>query len=83
MPLTTNPQVDFSVGGEARHIGEGEIWEINNTRIHAVKNRGMSMRIHLIVDWTTDELIAQRKAITGLEAGDTPQGKPLPGSRHP
>jgi hypothetical protein len=72
MPLTTNPQVEFVVGGETRQIAEGEIWEINNTRIHSVRNRGMATRIHLIVDWTTDALIAQRQAITGLMAHETP-----------
>lgn len=72
MPLTTTPLVEFSVGGEARHIAEGEIWEINNTRIHSVKNRGMSVRIHLIVDWATDALNAQRQASTGFLAHELP-----------
>ena len=76
LPLTTNPQVDFSVGGESRHLCPGEIWEINNTRIHSVKNRGMTVRMHLIVDWTTDALLAQRLAHTGLQPCETPQGKP-------
>ena len=73
MPLVTNPLVEFSVGDESRQLHPGEIWEINNTRVHSVKNRGMSVRMHLIIDWTTDALLAQRQACTGLEAHEVPR----------
>ncbi len=51
-PLVTNSGVTFQVGEERRHIGLGEIVEINNWRVHGVANTGSCHRIHLIVDWT-------------------------------
>ena len=39
------------VGGERRHLAAGELWEINNWRVHHVENRGESDRVHLLIDW--------------------------------
>ena len=50
-PLLTNAEVDFVVGGERRHLARGEVWEINNWRVHHVENRGDADRVHLLVDW--------------------------------
>lgn len=50
--IETNPGVVFEVDGEHRHIGRGEIVEINNWREHGVANDGDRDRIHLLVDWT-------------------------------
>lgn len=49
--VVTNQAAGFSVGNEERHLGCGEIWEINNQRRHAAWNRGTHGRIHLICDW--------------------------------
>lgn len=51
VPLLTNDEVRFSVGSSTRTLAEGEIWEINNRRLHSVVNGGRDPRIHLIVDW--------------------------------
>lgn len=51
IPLLTNSLVQFIVGGERRHLGYGEVWEINNWREHRVQNDGTSHRVHLIIDW--------------------------------
>ena len=32
-------------------MSQGELWEINNARPHAVVNKGEEGRVHLIVDW--------------------------------
>lgn len=53
IPVETNPQVSFFVGGEFRELKTGELWEIDNSQLHAVKNEGANDRIHLIVDWVT------------------------------
>lgn len=58
-PIVTNPEVCFTVGGETRHLAEGEIWEINNMTTHAVQNHGQEDRIHLVLDWTTPALTAK------------------------
>ena len=33
-PLTTSAEVEFVIGGERRHLAAGEVWEINNWRVH-------------------------------------------------
>lgn len=49
--ITTNSLVEFGIGGEMQHFAAGEIWEINNRKLHAVRNFGEKSRVHLIVDY--------------------------------
>lgn len=51
LPITTNEGVQFTVGSETIHIGEGELYEINNRRSHSVRNAGSENRVHLIMDY--------------------------------
>tara|TARA_B110001450_G_scaffold238177_1_gene245004 strand:+ start:521 stop:1009 length:489 start_codon:yes stop_codon:yes gene_type:complete len=51
IPLVTHPKIIFDVGGEATHLAEGEIVEINNRRTHSVSNESTTARIHLVIDW--------------------------------
>ena len=51
VPIATSDDCIFTVGGEAINMREGEMWEINNTRIHSVENGSAEGRIHLIIDW--------------------------------
>lgn len=51
MPIVSNPDVQFQVGDLMFHMPVGEMWEINNRRVHAVKNGGSEARIHLIMDY--------------------------------
>lgn len=51
VPIFTNDQVRFTVGGEVLNIPEGEIYEINNRRMHSVCNGGDEPRVHLILDY--------------------------------
>lgn len=51
VPIITNDQVRFTVGGETLVIPEGEIYEINNRRAHSVCNEGNEPRVHLILDY--------------------------------
>tara|TARA_B100000085_G_scaffold135669_1_gene123518 strand:+ start:1317 stop:1955 length:639 start_codon:yes stop_codon:yes gene_type:complete len=56
IPLITNKDVLFKVGekvasSESKHMNVGEIWEINNARIHEVNNNGNDDRIHMIVNY--------------------------------
>jgi len=49
--------------GEALHMAEGQVWEINNAHVHAVRNDSDQARIHLIIDWTpTKTLLKDKKA---------------------
>jgi quercetin dioxygenase-like cupin family protein len=49
--ITTNPSVEFEVGDEVKHFAAGDIWEINNRNLHAVRNPTDERRIHLILDY--------------------------------
>ena len=52
LPIQTNKDVIFTVGGESKNLEEGFIWEIKNSdKINLVKNDGATDRIHLIIDW--------------------------------
>ncbi|HET6629132.1 MAG TPA: aspartyl/asparaginyl beta-hydroxylase domain-containing protein [Woeseiaceae bacterium] len=51
LPVITNENVLFTVGGETQHLREGEVVEINNRRVHEVQNGGTDGRVHLILDF--------------------------------
>jgi hypothetical protein len=51
LPVVTNENVSFTVGDETRNLREGEIHEINNRRLHQVRNSGAEGRVHLILDF--------------------------------
>lgn len=57
IPIITNPGVKFIIDGESKHIPEGECWEINNNKPHAVKNDGKEDRIHLLIDIVPNKYI--------------------------
>jgi aspartyl/asparaginyl beta-hydroxylase (cupin superfamily) len=52
IPIITNSEVTFIVGGETKYLKEGEIWEIDNSKEHSVNNNSNVDRIHLIMDYT-------------------------------
>lgn len=49
--LQTNDNVIFKVDGEDKNMKLGEMWEINNTKLHSVENNGDIDRIHMIIDY--------------------------------
>ena len=51
VPLITNDEVDFHVGGELFHLHEGQAYEINNLALHSVHNRSQQDRLHMIFDY--------------------------------
>lgn len=51
IPIITNPDVHFFVNGEQKNMKEGEIWEIDNEKLHEVRNQSKFDRIHLIIDY--------------------------------
>lgn len=50
-PVVTNPAAQFGIAGNVQHLGAGEIWEINNRKVHGVRNPGEEARVHLILDY--------------------------------
>jgi hypothetical protein len=57
IPIITNDQVIFTIGGEDKVLAEGEMWEINNSTLHAVANKSDEDRIHLIIDWVPNKTV--------------------------
>jgi hypothetical protein len=51
LPVVTNDKVSFTVGGETINMPEGALFEINNRRLHSVRNDGDADRVHLILDF--------------------------------
>lgn len=51
LPIVSNEKVLFTVGAETIHMREGQLFEINNRRLHTVSNGGDDDRIHLILDY--------------------------------
>lgn len=74
IPITTNPGVEFLVDGEPLRMAEGECWYCNFNRPHALANRGITDRIHLVIDalvndWVKD-LFNGNKVLVKKEAED-------------
>jgi len=57
IPIITNDQVVFTIGGEEKVLRAGEMWEINNATLHAVDNNSDVDRIHLIIDWVPNSTV--------------------------
>jgi hypothetical protein len=51
VPVITSENVHFTVGSETIAMREGELYEINNRRLHSVHNGGDADRVHLILDY--------------------------------
>jgi hypothetical protein len=59
VPVTTNPRVRFVVDGRPFNLEAGQVYEVNNRRMHSVTNKGANDRIHLIFDYVTPDMEPQ------------------------
>ena len=50
-PIQTNDRVRFTVDGRPHRLKVGQVYEINNKKIHSVINKGGTDRIHFIFDY--------------------------------
>lgn len=50
IPLVTNKDAIFTVGGESMNMEVGNCYEVNNKQLHSVVNNGDTDRIHLLFD---------------------------------
>lgn len=55
IPLKTNASCFFTVNTKTVNMLEGNLYEINNTKWHSVKNLSIENRIHLIIDVLSNE----------------------------
>jgi hypothetical protein len=51
LPIITSPNAEFGIAGKIRHLPAGELWEVNNRKVHAVRNASGIARTHLIIDY--------------------------------
>jgi hypothetical protein len=80
IPVVTNPQVEFTCGGETVHMAPGEAWIFDSFRWHEVHNRGSEQRVHLVLDTVVTErlwdMIAAAQSDTPPEPVLVPSGPP-------
>jgi len=50
IPIVTNPQLEFILGGERLVMAAGSLWYINANYEHSVANKGETDRVHLVID---------------------------------
>lgn len=60
LPIITNDDVWFSVGGQSINLPAGELVEINNATVHSVENNSDEDRVHLIMDWVPYQKVHNR-----------------------
>lgn len=66
IPVRTNPLVEFYLSGERVVMEEGEAWYLDLNQKHAVINRGLEDRVHLVVDCVVNDWLLR---IAGLTRG--------------
>lgn len=50
VPLTSNPESRFIVGGDAHHLEPGHAYKVNTLAVHSVENDGTMPRTHFMFD---------------------------------
>lgn len=55
IPIITNPEVDFILGGNRLKMLPGECWYTNVNHVHSVANKGNIDRLHLVIDGQRNE----------------------------
>ena len=74
VPIHTNNDVQFVVGGRQFHMSPGECWCIDTFQTHSVSNRGSTDRIHLVMHCVINPFITELLAKAPLSLyshGDT------------
>lgn len=59
IPIVTNKNVSFFVDGQKQFMDIGEIWEVNNNKLHQVWNEGETDRVHLLIDIIPNNIIGE------------------------
>lgn len=77
LPIVTNAAVDFRVAGARVIMRPGELWYIDASEPHAVRNDGAAARVHLVVDchlndWLEAQLQAAEPAPAAAESAHAP-----------
>ncbi len=62
IPVQTNPDLVFMLGGERVVMREGTMWYLNVNHPHSVYNGGAAARVHLVVDCVVNEWVTRMVA---------------------
>jgi hypothetical protein len=66
IPVVTNADVDFRLGGTRLDMPAGSVWYMRFSAPHSVANRGSTDRVHLVIDATLNAGL-----VALLEAAET------------
>lgn len=55
IPIQTNNELKFMVGGEQLKLEEGSCWYIDFDQTHSIFNAGENIRVHLVIDALRNE----------------------------
>jgi hypothetical protein len=68
VPIVTDPGVRFFVSGRQVVMGEGELWNLDTSYRHALRNESQVWRVHLIFDVELNDAV--RAMLPPREAAD-------------
>ena len=81
VPILTPPEVEFVVGGMRVDMRPGELWALDTSYEHSVRNRSDQVRVHLVVEvvandwvWSFSRRRASRITATSPGSGPWPAG---------
>lgn len=59
VPVVTNPDVEFILGGERVVMAAGECWYLDLSLPHRVENGGTTDRVHLVLDCVVNDWVKE------------------------
>jgi mannose-6-phosphate isomerase-like protein (cupin superfamily) len=57
IPVLTNDAVEFCLDGEQLQLKEGECWYMNFNLPHSLQNKGITDRVHLVIDGEVNDWV--------------------------
>lgn len=60
VPVITNPGVEFIVNNEKIKMAPGDLWCLDTSYVHSVRNNGDQTRVHIIVECNINDVIKKR-----------------------
>jgi len=60
VPVVTNSGVEFIVNGEKIKMTPGDLWCLDTSYLHSVRNNGVKSRVHIVVECNINDVIKKR-----------------------
>ena len=57
VPIVTHPEVEFVVGGKRVDMRPGELWALDTSYEHSVRNRSDQVRVHLVAEVVANDWV--------------------------